>query len=391
MGNLPAARVQPARPFVNSGVDFFGPVWIHFKVRGKQPRKAYVAVFCCFATKAVHLEVVGDLTTQAFIGALKRFTGRRGNCRNLYCDNATNFVGAGNQLMEVEPSIYAPASKEKITSFCTTRSMEFHFIPPRAPHFGGLWEAAVKSAKHFLKRNLLSANLTYEELETLLIEIEAILNSRPLMPLSSDPNDLTALTPGHFLIGEPITSTISGRAEHRSEGLGSRWRTITAIKTQFWQRWSHEYLNELQHRYKWKQRNNMIIPGMLVSIKDDNLPPMQWQLGRIVKCIRGSDDLVRVAEVKTSNCMVKRPIHKLAPLPVDDSPQEPEELEQSAAIQEATKPSIINEELPKKRIRRSLASTIATIFLVLLTLPINEGQSSPVELMPFDSTSHRGY
>jgi len=100
MGNLPAERIQPARPFINSGVDYCGPFWVHYKTRGKRPQKTYLAIFCCFTTKAVHLELVTDLTTDAFIGALKRFIGRRGHCQNLFCDNATNFVGASNKLQE---------------------------------------------------------------------------------------------------------------------------------------------------------------------------------------------------------------------------------------------------------------------------------------------------
>lgn len=169
MGNLPPNRISPARPFINSGVDFCGPLWVHYKVRGKKPQKAYIAVFCCFATKAVHLELVSDLTTDAFVGSLKRFISRRGHCQNLYCDNATNFVGAKNQLQELSQAIYDSNSSEIINRECTTRGITFHFIPPRAPHFGGLWEAAVKSAKHLLIRSVSTASLTYEELETVVI------------------------------------------------------------------------------------------------------------------------------------------------------------------------------------------------------------------------------
>lgn len=138
MGDLPADRVQPARPFIISGVDFCGPVFTHFKIRGKQPRKAYIAVFCCFPTKAVHLELVSDLSTEGFLGALRRFISRRGNCKKIYCDNATNFVGARNQLSELKDLFNHENSKQTITSQCSAKGIEFKFIPPRAPHFGGL-------------------------------------------------------------------------------------------------------------------------------------------------------------------------------------------------------------------------------------------------------------
>lgn len=314
MGSLPAHRVQPARPFLNTGVDYCGPFTVHFKIRGKRPQKAYISVFCCFATKAVHLELVTDLTTDAFIGALKRFIARRGNCKTLYCDNATNFVGARNQLKELEEAIYGDSSRKAIISTCSNKGIEFRFIPPRSPHFGGLWEAAVKSAKNLLLKNVSTSSLTYEELETVVVEIEAILNSRPLIPSSSDANDFNAITPGHFLIGEELTSTVDVHAQEPKRTLLERWNLVSQLKHNFWQRWSREYLNELQYRHKWKEPRKEILPGTMVIIKEDNIPVLQWPLGRILNTIKGDDGFVRVCEVKTQKGIFKRPIHRLAPL-----------------------------------------------------------------------------
>ncbi|XP_075150831.1 uncharacterized protein LOC142224938 [Haematobia irritans] len=300
MGNLPETRVTPVRPFINAGVDYCGPIWVHFKTRGKRPQKAYLVIFCCFSTKAVHIELVTDLTTDAFIGALKRFIGRRGHCQNLYCDNATNFVGAKNQLAELSTSLFSTTAQEKIQRECATRSITFHFIPPRSPHFGGLWEAAVKSAKGLLIKEISSASLTYEEMETIVIEVEAILNSRPIAPLPNNPNDAAALTPGHFLIGEPLTAQVDVTAQATSSTLAKRWELVSRIKHQFWKRWTQEYLNELQQRNKWQTASQNLQLGTIVAIKD-NLPVMNWRLGKVIDTYPGSDGLVRTATVKTSS------------------------------------------------------------------------------------------
>lgn len=357
MGNLPATRVTPARPFVNAGVDYCGPFWIHFKVRGKRPIKAYLAIFCCFATKAVHLELVSDLSTDAFLGALKRFIGRRGHCQNIYCDNATNFVGASNQLKELSTIIHSASAREKILNMSSGKGIQFHFIPPRAPHFGGLWEAAVKSAKHLLLKCVSTASLTYEELETVIIETEAILNSRPISPMSNDPNDLTALTPGHFLIGEPLTTPIDANAVEPKVALRTHWKAVSHIKNEFWQRWSREYLNELQYRNKWREQCNNIKPGAVVIIKEDNSPVLQWPLGRIINIYKGEDNVVRVVDVKTSTGIFKRPIHRLAPLPVDETTT-------------TTQPSNTSTEVPRKKQRTSLTNFTTVLLIILFMMPL---------------------
>lgn len=373
MGNLPKDRITPSRPFIKTGVDYCGPFWVHYKLRGKRPHKVYIAVFCCFATKAVHMEVVTDLTTDAFIGALKRFVSRRGRCQTIYSDNATNFVGAKNQLEEIERAIFTKESQEKISQECAKGGINFKFIPPRAPHFGGLWEAAVKSAKHLLFRTVSTASLTHEELETVVIEVEAILNSRPLTPLSSNPNDLMALTPGHFLIGEPLTTQIDARAQQTSTSLATRWKLVSELKHRFWNRWSQEYLTELQQRSKWKTPSANISPGQLVIIKEDNTPVMQWPLGRIIKTYKGSDEIIRVVDVKTSSGTVKRAIHHLALLPIETpeegteppTPKHPEE-------QEPT---------PAKRRKTLSSSLLCTTLLTLLLIPAVIG--TPIRRQPF--------
>ncbi|XP_015437076.1 PREDICTED: uncharacterized protein LOC107192363 [Dufourea novaeangliae] len=226
IGQLPKHRVTFTRPFLMTGVDYCGPFYIKEKKhRNTKKIKTYAAIFVCFSTKAVHVELVSDLTSEAFLAALKRFFARRGKCSDIYSDNATTFTGANRELEQIH-TLLTIEKNTQIHNYLGTNSIQWHFIPPRAPNFGGLWEAAVKSFKHHLLRIMGNTLFTYEELSTCLIEIEAILNSRPLTPLSTDPNDLNPLTPGHFLIGDSLTSTPECDLTVLKAGRLSSWQHI---------------------------------------------------------------------------------------------------------------------------------------------------------------------
>ncbi|XP_050452223.1 uncharacterized protein LOC126851930 [Cataglyphis hispanica] len=203
MGDLPRLRVTPARPFLRTGEDYAGPIQLRTtKSRGHRSYKAFVAIFVCLSTKAVHLEVVSDYSADAFLAALKRFIARRGLCRSLHSDCGTNVVGADAQLR----AFFAASNpaQHQIADQLGTDRIDWDFNPPSAPHFGGLWEAPVKSHKHHLRRVLGESTLTYKEMSTLLTQIEACMNSRPLQALTDDPYDVAALTPGHFLVGAAL-------------------------------------------------------------------------------------------------------------------------------------------------------------------------------------------
>ncbi|GFS65327.1 integrase catalytic domain-containing protein [Trichonephila clavipes] len=263
---------------------------------------------------AVHLDIVIDLTSNAFIATLKRFIFRRGKCAKLYSDNATNFVGVN---IELKKCLIWCKPDEALASYMASEGIDWKFLPPRAPHFGGLWEAGVKSFKFYLKRVVGNIRLTYEEFLTVIIQIEGMLNSRPLVPLSSDLDDLNVLTPSHFLIGRSITSIVEPDLTNLNENRLDNWQKITKIIQLIWKRWSVDYLNSLQQRNKWHFEKKNAKIGDMVIIKEDNLPSCQWSLGRINNIYPGKDSKVRVVEVKTTRGIFKRPISKLCLLPIE--------------------------------------------------------------------------
>jgi hypothetical protein len=173
--------------------------------RSKTITNDYIAIFVCFVTKAVHIEVVTSLTIEPFLDTLRRFIARRGNSQTIYSDNGTNFQGASDQLHELFNMLHCSSQMARVRDFLVTEGCDRKFIPPYAPHFRGLWDAAVKFMKRHLRRTLGAHIATCKELCTLLAEIEVCLNSKPLCALSNDPHNSTHLSPGHILIGEILT------------------------------------------------------------------------------------------------------------------------------------------------------------------------------------------
>ncbi|XP_008183407.1 uncharacterized protein LOC103309543 [Acyrthosiphon pisum] len=270
MAPLPRERVNIERPFARTGVDFCGPILIRSGIRRVVSVKCYIAVFVCFVTRAVHLELVNGLTSDAFLAALTRFMARRGHCSHIYSDNGTNFVGSNKVLYSYFKKTKGQRTVEEELSH---HHVQWHFIPPSAPHFGGLWEAAVKSTKkHLLKINTMGL-LTFEEMSTMLCRVEAVLNSRPISPMSDDPSDFTALTPGHFLVGGVLTLP----AEPDGTGIPlNRLKRLELVRVQaqtFWKRWSSEYLPQLHKRGCWLSKKDNIEVGSLAILNGGQLPP----------------------------------------------------------------------------------------------------------------------
>ncbi|XP_076664979.1 uncharacterized protein LOC143367238 [Andrena cerasifolii] len=316
MGDLPAVRVTPTRPFLHVGVDYAGPLTLLMaRGRGQRTHKGYIALFVCLSTRAVHLELVSDYSTEAFLAALRRFTSRRGFCTVIQSDQGTTFVGAARELQGMLEHLNS--GQDAVHSTLLRQGTEWRFNPPAAPHFGGLWEAAVKSTKYHLRRVIGDQHLTFEEMTTLLHQIEACLNSRPLQQMTDDPGDLATLTPGHFLIGEALLSLPDPTIEDVPSSRLSRWHLLQQMRLHFWRRWSSEYLQSLQARNKWLSPHRSPKVGDLCLVKSELTSPAQWPLARITDLHPGSDGCTRVVTVKTARSTFVRPIRKLVFLPLE--------------------------------------------------------------------------
>lgn len=320
MGNLPKDRVNLARAFQHCGVDYAGPLTTKaYKGRCKKFCKSYIALFVCLCTKALHLEVVSDLSSQAFLAAFKRLVGRRGRVQRMYSDNGTNFVGAKRSL---ESELIAAEKSWKIDLDIELRDLgtEWHFIPPATPHFGGLWEAGVKSVKTHLKKTIGSSLLTFEELSTVLVQIEAVLNSRPLCPTSNQPEEFNFLSPAHFLIGESLVAPPERNFEMDRRSIVQRWNHIQLTAQRFAKLWKRDYLSNLQNRPKGQKTSVEYKKNDLVLLTDDDVPSTNWPVMRIEEIHPGTDTVVRVVTLRSSaGKLIKRPVTKLRRLPCNST------------------------------------------------------------------------
>ncbi|XP_064551498.1 uncharacterized protein LOC135437490 [Drosophila montana] len=279
MADLPADRLDTSYPFMVTGVDYCGPFYYKNEVRNRPPVKCYISLFICFATKAVHLELVKDLSTISFLNALKR---------------------AKNELADLSRLFLSDEHVKVVNEFCISDSIEWLFIPPRSSHFGGLWEAAVKTAKHHFYRSVGSSILDFNSL------------------LAQHPGDLDVLTPAHFLGTAPNSSYIEPDLRQLNFNRLNYFQRVTYLQQKFWARWREEYLTLLQQRSKWRTPQPGLSINDVVLVKDENLPPLKWPLARVQELISGSNGVSRVAMLQTATGVIRRAVRKLCLLPKQD-------------------------------------------------------------------------
>ncbi|XP_069363934.1 uncharacterized protein [Maniola hyperantus] len=317
MGNLPRERLASDYPFNIVGTDFAGPFMItDRKGRGAKITKCYLCIFICFTYKCMHLEAVSELSTNAYLLALRRLICRRGIPTQVWSDNGRNYVGAAREIGDL---LKSGEFQDSVQDFATNQNIEFKFSPVYAPNFNGLQEAGIKAAKFHLKRVMGTTHLTFEELSSLFAQVEAILNSRPLCPLSPSPNDLQCLTPGHFLIGRPLMSLPSPPLLDIKTSRLDRFQRLEQARQHFWKRWANEYVAELQQRAKWRTRCTTLKVHDLVLLKEPSAPPLCWRLGRVTQLHPGADGVPRAADVSTAQGIVRRALNRICLLPASCS------------------------------------------------------------------------
>lgn len=313
---LPEFRVKEAPPFSRVGVDFAGPLYV--KSKTGEMEKVYIALFSCCVTRAVHLELVEDLSAAAFRRCLRRFTARNGTPALIVSDNAKTFQAtekALNQLFS-HPEVRADLENMRV---------EWKFNLERAPWWGGFFERMVASVKDCLRKTLGNAKLSYEELLTVLVEVECTLNSRPLT-YEYDEVDEEVLTPSHLIYGRRIKALPDEIVEPddvvNETQCSSRFKYLSTRLSHFWNRWRREYLASLRefHRCKLGNQNRTVEVGDVVVVYEEDRKRCEWKMGVVQSLVTGKDSVIRGAKVrvitKGKPIVLSRPVQKLYPIEV---------------------------------------------------------------------------
>lgn len=319
MADLPVDRLTTEPPFTNVAVDVFGP-WLVVARRtrgGMSNTKRWAVLFTCLSIRAVHIEVIEAMDTSSFINALRRFLAIRGPVKQIRSDCGTNFVGACRE-MGINPNDLGSSTPGK---FLNEKGCTWVFNPPHGSHMGGVWERMIGIARRILDSMLLQTHhnrLTHEVLTTFMAEVSAIINARPLVPVSSDPENPIILTPTAILTQKLGASTSAFGEALPSNLYRRQWHQVQNLASEFWKKWRTGYLTTLQQRRKWQIALPDLKVGDFVLLKEKQANRCEWPVGVVTQCILSADGHSRKAEVKTAkNRIVKmfiRPISDIVRL-----------------------------------------------------------------------------
>ena len=292
--------------------------------QGKEEVKVYLCLFTCATTRAVHLEIAQDLTADTFLMVFHKFVGRRSLPKIMISDNGSTYLSAAEELRSLMES---PTVKEELGR----RSVSWRFIPKRAPWFGGFWERLIGLSKTAIKKVLGRRHVSLLILETIIVEIEATLNDRPLMFVSSELGDPEPLTPAHLLHGRRITclpyelvemDELTDSSYREAGQIQKKAKVQAAVLRDFRKRWRHEYLTSLREHHKASGNNAQYIRQGDVVIVHNDTPRTTWKMAVVTDLITGKDGLVLSAAIRTVNGSTTRPITKLYPLELNQHEQD---------------------------------------------------------------------
>jgi len=319
MSDLPSDRLDPGPAFTHVAVDCFGPFFIKDR---RRELKRYGILFTCLTSRAVYVDSMPSMDTDAFINALRRFMSVRGPIRTLRCDQGSNFMGGINQLKQAADQVNC----DKLRSFLLENSCDFVVNAPHASPHGGVWERQIRSVRMVLQ-NLLGSEghqLDHDGLQTLMYEAANIVNSRPLTTVN-DPSSPRPITPNMLLtMKSDIVLPPPGELTNTDLFSRKRWLRVQYLANVFWNRWRKEFLHQLQVRQKWNRPQRNLVVGDIVLLVDESLPRCQWKLGRVTEVFPGPDGFVRRVNVvqgdpslsddgrrKNQLKVFERPVHKL--------------------------------------------------------------------------------
>ena len=300
MADLPVDRLTPAPPFSFVGLDVFGP-WLVSARRtrgGVANSKRWAVLFTCLTTRAIHIELIESMDSSSFINALRRFLALRGPVVQLRSDCGTNFVGAHNELQASLNEMH-----DAIQPYLASEGCDWIFNAPHSSHVGGVWERMIGVTRRILDAMLAEIEpkrLSHEVLLTLMAEVTAIVNARPLVPVPTDPEAPEVLTPA-ILLTQKTQSLKATPGNFSCADLHSKqWRQVQHLANVFWHRWRKEFLPTLQPRRKWEHDTKNLEEGDLVLLRCKDLPRNSWPLARITKTFPSADGKVRKIELLTA-------------------------------------------------------------------------------------------
>ncbi|XP_029967500.1 uncharacterized protein LOC115402944 [Salarias fasciatus] len=329
MADLPADRVELSPPFSFTGLDCFGPF---ITKQGRKECKRYGLLFTCLSSRAIHIEMLEDLSTDAFINGLRCFIAIRGAVRQIRSDQGTNFVGARNEFEKGLKDL----DKDRIATYLAKNQCDFQMNVPEASHRGGVWERQIRTVRNVLSSVLAQAigRLDDTSLRTFFYEAMSIVNSRPLTTNTiSDPKSAEPLTPNHLLtMKESVPLPPPGNFVGEDLYSRKRWRKVQYLAEQFWHRWRKEYLTSISLRQQWHTSKRNVQVGDVVIIKEENIPRNEWKLAKVIEANKDDDGLVRKVKIQVGQrdlgskgerlkqlSYLERPVQKLVVLVQNES------------------------------------------------------------------------